>query len=289
MRRFVNALVVLSGVLCLGLSGDPDVAGAAFEDGANQTGGRVVDGTPVAVAVRGPDGGVGEWRRPGGGSGPRWTCAYHGTGDVSTVYEVVVIEPEPTSPRAGRLYVLMCRDAGGALVQERFVVYDPGDPLGGLVGGERAAERALERLDLPAPSLVLNPPGHQVLGIPTWLAVASAWESSAASASVSSVTATVVARPTAVTWSLGDGTELTCDGPGKLFDAARPADEQWSECTHTYIWPSSGEGSGEYQVTATVSYEVSWTATDGSSGSLGSLARTTTQPVRVVEIQALIR
>ncbi len=288
MRRFLIALVV-GTLFSPFVSPSFDVARAAFEDDNNETGGSIVDGTPVAIAVRGPDGAIGDWRRPGGGSGPSWTCAYHGTVDISTVYEAVAVEPEPTTPRPGRLYALRCHDRSGTQVQERFVLYDPGDPLGGILGGERAAERALEQLDLPGPDLVLNPPGDQVVGITTWLAVGSPWRATSASAAVSNVTATVTATPTAVTWSLGDGAEVSCDGPGRFFDPTRPADEQVTECAHTYIWPSTHEPGGVYEVSATVSYDVSWTATDGSSGSLGPITRTSTQPVKVVEIQALIQ
>ena len=45
---------------------------------------------------------------------------------------------------------------------------------------------------------------------------------------------------------------------------------------------------GVYPVTVTVTFAATWTATTGAGGPLGALTRTTTVPVRVVEVQAVI-
>jgi hypothetical protein len=61
-----------------------------------------------------------------------------------------------------------------------------------------------------------------------------------------------------------------------------------SDCSYTYQYPSYARADGVYQVTAAVTYAVSWTATNGRDGDLGTVTRASTLPVRVVEVQAVI-
>ena len=108
-------------------------------------------------------------------------------------------------------------------------------------------------------------------------------------ATVGTVAATVTATPVEVTWDLGDGTQLTCDDAGTPYDPGRPPGDQRSSCTHVFTRSSRRLAGGSYQVDATVSYTVSWTATTGEGGALGTLTRSATVPVRLTEAQALIR
>ena len=57
---------------------------------------------------------------------------------------------------------------------------------------------------------------------------------------------------------------------------------------HTYVLPSSGQPGGAYTLTATVTYDVAWTATSADGGELGTVTRTSEASVRVVEVQAVI-
>ncbi|MDZ7733736.1 MAG: hypothetical protein U5R31_12270 [Acidimicrobiia bacterium] len=61
-----------------------------------------------------------------------------------------------------------------------------------------------------------------------------------------------------------------------------------SDCTHTYQRSSRHEPDGTYAAEATVTYEITWSATTGEGGDLGTLARSTTIPVTVQEAQALV-
>jgi hypothetical protein len=97
------------------------------------------------------------------------------------------------------------------------------------------------------------------------------------------VTATVVATPVHVEWDTGDGSTTTCHGPGSPYDGGPAGD-----CSHVYRWPSLGQPGGTYPLTATVTYDVDWTATTGQAGALGTVTRASTVPVRVVEVQAVI-
>jgi hypothetical protein len=266
-------------------------AGASSNDG-NQAvgGGAVVNGTPVAIAVQGPSGTIGSYERKGRGRGSRWTCAYYGfeNGSTSGMSLNVDHSSGPIQPVQDQAYAFICRDQDGQVVHTRYGLYDAGDPFAGLFAAERAAELALERLGLPDPLVGRNPPGDQLVGLPSWLWVDTPWAPSDVSASVSGVTSTVTATPTHVVWDTGDGASITCHGPGAPFDSSRSADAQSSDCTHLYIWPSSSRPGGVYEVTATTTYVVGWVATNGQTGDLGTVTRSSTVPVRVVEAQAVI-
>jgi hypothetical protein len=240
----------------------------------------------VAVAVRGASGPGSSYEQGGGGSGPRWTCSYHDVGAFGTS---VSIADEAATPVDGGFYAFLCYDQDGVSTREEYVTYAATDPLAGILAAERAAEQAMERLDVPLPAPSLSPPDEQVVGIPTWLALADPWVATQASASVAGVTSTVTAQPTSVRWDLGDGTSVTCAGPGTAFDSSVPVTDQASDCAHTYTWPSHPQPGGAYQVGATVSYDVTWSATTGAAGELGTITRSTTTPVRVLEVQAIGR
>ena len=284
MRRLVLTFVAV----WLGVLGGP--VDALTVDEA-YTGGEIVDGSPEAVVVVGRAGTLGSWEgTPHGGA--RWRCGYYAfdldpsdsDGGLATVH----YDDGPVDPEPGEAYVLACYDESGRLVRSLLTVFDPGDPLGGIAATERALDEARRRLDLPLPRPALNPPAAQLVGVPTWLWIEGSWAPSSATASVAAVSATVTATPTSVVWDTGDGATVTCDA-GTPYDPARPPAEQHSSCTHTFTRSSAPLPGGTYAVTATVSYEVTWTASTGGGGALGTLGRSTTMSVRVLEAQALIR
>lgn len=283
MRR----LIALSTLLAVGLTG-PAVAARTVGEHVD---GQIVDGSPEAVVVVGRSGEVGSWSGMSRG-GARWTCGYYGFdagpngygSDATVRYDDGPVDPEP-----GELYVLVCRDAAGRTVKSLLQRFDPADPLGGIAATERALDEARRRLDLPLPSPGLNPPGAQLVGVPTWLWVDGPWAPASATAQVAGTSATVTAVPVSVVWSPGDGTTVTCDGPGTAYDPTRPPADQRSACTHTYGRSSAALPGGAYALAATVTYEVTWSSSTGAGGSLGTLTRTSTVPVAVEEAQALIR
>lgn len=114
-----------------------------------------------------------------------------------------------------------------------------------------------------------------------WVDPAS-WQPQTAVAEAPGVRVVVTATPREVTWSLGDGQELVCPGPGRPPDPAQPDDH--GDCFHTWRWPSAG-----YEVTATVYWHVTWTAEGApGGGDLGMFpTRSPVTAVPVAEIQAL--
>ena len=149
------------------------------------------------------------------------------------------------------------------------------------------AERAVKDAELPVPTVVTSPPPDQplVVNLATWLSVDPAvWAPVNVSAAAGGVTVTATAVPDRVVWDLGNSDRVSCDGPGTRYDPNRPAAEQSPTCSYTYRQP------GTYQITATVEWRVTWQAVGApGGGDLGAARRSTTVPVRVVEIQAVNR
>ncbi|MEV6523196.1 hypothetical protein AB0M43_14695 [Longispora sp. NPDC051575] len=80
--------------------------------------------------------------------------------------------------------------------------------------------------------------------------------------------------------STGDGSTVNCGGPGDAWTSTAGASAASPTCGHTYT------RAGAYTLTATVTWEVSWTG-GGSSGTVPSLTTTASLTLLVVESQAL--
>lgn len=142
---------------------------------------------------------------------------------------------------------------------------------------------------MPLPTPTTNPdPSRLLVHVETWLWVQD-WAPVTASASVPGVTVTVTATPERVTWAMGDGGRVVCDGPGTAYDRSRPEQDQSTDCAYTYRRSSAGQPGDAYTVTVTMTWRVSWTATGiAADGDLGSVTRTSQFAARVAEGQALI-
>jgi hypothetical protein len=119
--------------------------------------------------------------------------------------------------------------------------------------------------------------------VPVWLWV-SDWQPRSESASAAGVTATVTAAPTQVRWDTGDDHVTICRGPGTPYDATRPPAAQSTTCSHTYTGTT-----GRLRVTAAQSWHLTYVATNGQSGDLGVVTRTSTLPIEVRELVTNIR
>ncbi|MBW3662713.1 MAG: hypothetical protein KY469_06410 [Actinobacteria bacterium] len=182
-------------------------------------------------------------------------------------------------------YVRECPLPDGTVVRDLIPVPREAPP----VDPTQLRDRAVSRLELPAPQLAMNPPQEQVVRIESWLWIDDeVWQQHSRSASAGGVTATVTATPVRVVWDLGNGDTVTCAGPGTPYDPALPEAEQTTDCSYTYGHSSAAQPNGTYLVTATVEWEVGWTVTGAAGGGpLPALSTSTTLPVRVAEFQAL--
>jgi hypothetical protein len=158
------------------------------------------------------------------------------------------------------------------------------------------ALQAEQSMTLPAPVISSDPSGTSVVGLSTWLWVdPSIWTARSVTAAAGSVSATAVARPIGVTWTTGDGTVVTCGGPGVAYDPDQPSAWQSTYCSHVYSSTSLGQPSpdgdpddGRYPVTATIEWSVSWSAVGAvGGGSLPTLYTTTATSLRVMQVESL--
>jgi hypothetical protein len=208
------------------------------------------------------------------------------------------LPPGGTTP--GWWYRVTCSDPAG-VVSDRAVWVPtttksaPVAPLPAADPGMAAAQ-ADASIVLPAPTLSFNPSTFTVVNLPTWLTIdPSVWHAYAATATVGGVTATAVATPVAVTWTMGDGATVQCAGPGTAYNAQLPDDQQSTTCAHTYARSSQGEPSsdgnpddGAFPVTATISWTVTWTAVGApGGGDLPVLHTTSTTSLRVEQVESI--
>ena len=152
-------------------------------------------------------------------------------------------------------------------------------------------QQAMGQAALVHPGINLNPPGQEVVNLPTWLWVSpSDWSPVAASAAAGSVNATVTANPIAVTWTFGDGNSITCPGPGVPYNPGLPSSEQSTYCSYTWRTSSAGQPNAVFEVTATIEYQVTTLVTGAPdpSPNLGLHAGPSSQAeVPVSEVEAL--
>lgn len=173
-----------------------------------------------------------------------------------------------------------------AQVWERTIAVPPARPP------EQVVRQAQDLLRPDSPLIRMSPrvEWEQIVRLPTWLWIdASAWEAETARAQAGRAWAEAKATPARVIWNMGNGDTVTCAGPGTPFDESRPEAQQRTGCTYTYRRSSAGQPNDAYAVTATLVYDVTWSGAADSGGSLGTLTTTASVPVRVAEIQAIVR
>jgi hypothetical protein len=195
------------------------------------------------------------------------------------------VEPPSGTSEPGAAYRMRC--PGDPPGSERPLVWLPDSQA---PGPAALARHAVSRLVLPQPAVELNPSvsAAQLVGLPTWLWVEPVWWTPhSASAFVPGVTVTATATPTQVRWVMGDGAVVTCSGAGTPYaEAADPAAAS-PDCGHTYRRSSAAQPGGVYAMSATVTWQVSWSG-GGASGALAPLTSTTQVLVPVAEVQAVI-
>ena len=151
------------------------------------------------------------------------------------------------------------------------------------------AQEAVKAIHLPSPTLHMSPGADlQWVNFPTFLWTdGAAWHSLSATASVPGISVSATAMPVRLKWEMGDGSIVTCTGPGTPFTDATPATASSPDCGHVYRRASDSEPSGRFTVQATETWRVTWTG-GGQSGALPDMTATTSIAVRVAESQALV-
>lgn len=164
------------------------------------------------------------------------------------------------------------------------------------VDPEVLAQQAVSQLDVSAVGMGLAPrstaddPGSLgLVGLPVhmWAAApdASTMGPITSSASAGAVTVTATARVDRVEWSMGDGTTVTCTGPGTPYAPVTGAAPS-PDCGHVYDVTSASQGGGAFPVTATSFWVVEW-AGGGQSGEI-TFELSDTEQVRIGESQVIV-
>ena len=151
------------------------------------------------------------------------------------------------------------------------------------------AQLAVKYLRLPDPVIRSSPaPGAlQLTRLPVWLwVVVNAWQPQSKTAEVPGESVTATATPVSAAWSMGDGTTVTCKGPGTPYGGGNPAAAS-PTCGYTYDQSSAGQPSGAYRVTVTITWDITWQGTGGAGGALAPLETVAAAEFRVAESQAL--
>ena len=169
-----------------------------------------------------------------------------------------------------------------------------GEPPAPLIDGQTLARAAWDAVTIPQPSVETNPKvttgdgvsGATVVGLDTWVwATGETPARVMATATAGAVTATVTAVSDGLNLSAPDSAP-DCHGFGIPW--TQGAAEGSSNCTVEFTRSSAHLG-GTTPLTVSVGYDVAWTATDGTSGTLDPVTTTSTTDLPVAEIQTINR
>jgi hypothetical protein len=151
------------------------------------------------------------------------------------------------------------------------------------------AQQAVRQLALKGPAIRMAPPvgSTGLVHVPVWMwtpATATTWGPASATASVPGLSVTAVARARSIRWDMGDRHVITCSGPGTVYRRALGTTTS-PTCGHLYERSSAGQPGEAYPVTATTTWQITWSG-GGQSGAL-TITRTSRTQVRIAEMQAL--
>ncbi len=264
--RLLAGLLMTTAMLLIA----PSSAGAGSSEFKNPDQGA--DGAVTLTAGR--DGSV---RQPPARGG---TLACR-TFDLRADTTHILVGGEAASLQVGIPYWLICHNAAGEEVVSRLFLYEPGVAV---LSPADLAVRARNELALLYPEPRTSPAISlsQIPGIDTWMWVdAALWEPIVATAGIPGLSVSATATPQTMTWDMGDGTVVTCDGPGTPYDDSRPEADQSTDCSHVY------QSRGAYTATATITWSISWSSSDGDGGELADASRSTQFAMTVIERQAI--
>jgi len=161
----------------------------------------------------------------------------------------------------------------------------PADPMALIV-------ESMDSFDLPEPEISASPAPDSMILVktPVWLWIdEEQWEPATAEADVPDLALKVTASPRSTRWTMGDGAEFTCDGPGTPYDPRTHApDTQSPDCGHVYTRSSAAQTGGTYTVTAEIIWDLTWELSNGETGQLDAVSTTSEVDLAVKESQGLV-
>ncbi|MEU9095932.1 ATP/GTP-binding protein [Streptomyces sp. NPDC048428] len=283
LRRAAAAAVALAGIL----------APAAHADGGQD--GGICEGAALTITVCASDNNA-TAGAPGTSSATP-VGASSGSSTPSCTYTRLDPQPPPDNmfwkghdrSEKGAVYGVRCPDRQGAWTVWIADGEAPDDAP--VIDPEAVARRAVDSMKLTGPK-VASPraAGKYVVGMPMWMHVEpspTTYGPAAASATAGGVTVTATAKVASIRWDMGDGTTVTCHGPGTKYTADQ-GKAMSPDCGHRYERSASGKPGGRYKGTATATWTVTWNA-PALGGDTGTFTETrqTAFMVRVEEVQVL--
>ncbi|MEU8419775.1 hypothetical protein AB0C15_02715 [Micromonospora sp. NPDC048835] len=259
----------------------------------------VWDDEPGNPGDGGNDGGGGDDDGGGGGGG---TCQWNGR--TVPCYDDVLgwfsssdgcyyklAEPQPEAPEGQQWYVKTCN--GGADVGNQTVVLldDPPAGFGAPPDPEELARRALASITLRPAPLGVAPRkriGPGLVGLPVWM-----WSADEpayfgpinADETDRGLTVEITAEVTRIVWDMGNGDTVTCSGAGTEY---KPKGDRAGSTSPTCGYDKGYQKAGDYQVTATTYWTVTWRG-GGESGEILVTRNSGIVPIRINELQVVTR
>lgn len=164
----------------------------------------------------------------------------------------------------------------------------PAAPVRTRITPGEAGAKAVARLQLPTlkaqigPDPAKNEWGMIPVGYPVWL-FADGETSLSDSDEVEDLAVSLEAELTSMTFDMGDGTTVTCDGPGTKHTADVEPGTSSPTCGHTYQQVPRGSAKS-YTVTATAHWSITWTALGESATVTDTTSSTTELPVGELQV-----
>ncbi|MFD4588283.1 ATP/GTP-binding protein [Streptomyces sp. NPDC058434] len=152
------------------------------------------------------------------------------------------------------------------------------------------AQQAVDKMRLTGPDIASpRPAGKYIVGVPVWMWVhqsPTTYGPNTASATAGGVTVTATAKVTKLVWKMGDGSTVTCNGPGTPYKASYGKQDS-PTCGHTYTRTSASRSGGTYALTATSTWTVDWQVSgSGEAGQLTEI-RQSQEQVAIGELQVV--
>jgi hypothetical protein len=171
-------------------------------------------------------------------------------------------------PPHGRHWVLMnCGD--GTAPQVFLARNTTGAPQ---VTSQQLLIRALGELDVPHLRPATAPPHvtDGLVGLPEWFWIpAGEWHARSVTVTAGPAWATATAVPLSLTFQPGAGlSPVSCTGPGAAYDRHKPAAQQHTNCSYTYLQPSAGLPGNAYRASVAVTWRITWAGSGGAGGVL---------------------
>jgi len=210
----------------------------------------------------------------------------------------------PDGATTGQWYACRGASSGGGNVKYFWFDNEPA----ATVDAAAVAHRLVDSLGLKPPGVGVGAwvdPGFEAwgrswwVGAPLWLwidnsADSTAWGWHTLSASQSGVTVTASVSPGQVTFTTGDGGSVSCTTPGtprSYNPTALLSEHSPSGCEYTYQQTNVlGDPGSRYSVSATVTWSVTYYATNGQRGAFTLQTHSADNPtIHVGQLKSLRR